>query len=126
MTIRTNNKEFRTQVRNHVIDCLDTEYFDTIPEQLQNVMDDFNNYNCAYERKRFPNKYDNFKNWLNGLPSSIHNEFSNYNIYMTLKSWFENCGTEYVEQDAQKEFDLYYYLFIAEFEKLCKQYDVKF
>ncbi|AKQ08331.1 hypothetical protein PQE66_gp016 [Bacillus phage PBC2] len=124
--MRTTKKEFKLQVQKHIIDRLSDDEFSTVEEQLQDVVRQFENYSCAYEQRRNPNKYSRFIDWLKGLPSCIHNEYSHYNIYMSLKEWFEACGETYVERDSDKEAELYYHLFVREFETLCKKYDVKF
>ncbi|QOV08465.1 hypothetical protein Kirov_266 [Bacillus phage Kirov] len=124
--MRTTNKNFVQQVQNHIIDRLNDEYHSTVKEQLQNVVNEFNNYDSAYERRKFPNKQDNLINFFSGLPTCIHMEYSHYNVHISLKEWFENCGAEYIETDEQKEWDVYRKLFSREFMKLCQQYDVKF
>lgn len=124
--MRTTNKNFVQQVQNHIIDRLNDEYHATVQEQLQNVVNEFNAYDSAYERRKFPNKQDNLINWLSGLPTCIHMEYTHHNVYVSLKEWFENCGAEYEEQEDHIEWDLYRKLFSRELMKLFSMYDIKF
>ena len=120
--MRTTGTQFITLVRTHIIDRLEEEETTELKEQLQIVMNDFNNWYCPCEKKRTPNIQMAFKHWLLGLPSSLSFEYSHYNISQTLKSWFEECGEKYKETEGSKESDLYYHLVVREFFKLYNKH----
>ncbi len=119
--MRTTNKQFKGLVQSHVIACLNEEYGSTIKEQLQAVVDSFKDWYSDYEQKMTPNRWDAFKEFMLGLPSTFNIEFEYSTIYETLKFWWEQCGEEYREQSADKEANLYYHLVTREFNTLCRK-----
>jgi hypothetical protein len=125
--MRTNNKLFKEQIRNHILDILSTDETQDVKTQLQIVLGEFNNWYNGYERNRNPNIQDGFIDFLMGLPSCISVEYSNYNIRQELKSWWENAGGEFDESKVEgSESDLYFPLIYREYRKLCEQYGVDF
>jgi hypothetical protein len=124
--MRTTTKAFKDQVQKHILSGLSTDETEDVKQQLQNTVDGFKNWYTLYEQKITPNRYDAFKEWLLGLPSQMSIEYTYYNIFQTLKTWFENCGAVYEEKDSDVEAPLYYHLVVREFMTLCKKNGVEF
>lgn len=120
--MRTTTKEFKAKVQMHIIENLSTDETTDFHTQLQDVVDNFHSWYGAYEQKRTPNHYDAFKEWLLCLPSSIFAEYREYAIHEIMGEWF---GEDFKPQKPEKEINLYYHLFIREFEILCKKEGVK-
>lgn len=119
--MRTTKKEFKEQVQKHIQDAINEEM------TLQDVVNNFytEKYKSKYERK-FP-KYDAFKEWMTGLPSSLNIEYTNEGINNTLKSWYEACGEQYDESKlSQDESDFYFHLVTREFRNLCNKNGIQF
>lgn len=124
--MRTTKKEFKEQIREHILACLSDDVKTDVKEQLQNVVCEFHSWYGPYEQKRTPNKHEAFKGFLLGLPSCFNAEFTHYGISQTLKGWFERCGETYKEQEVDKEVKLYYHLVTREFQWFCQKNGVDF
>lgn len=122
--MKTTKKEFKNQVQEHILNSLDEQETTNPKEQLQNVVSEFKNWYSPYEQKMHPNRQEAFTDWMNGLPSCLNTEFTNYGINQTLKSWYENCGETYKEHDSDKESQLYRNLVYREFNTLLKKNDL--
>lgn len=122
--MRTTNKEFKKQIQDYILNGLNEEYGETTQKQLKGVVDEFNNWYSPYEKKRTPNRQEAFKEFLKGLPSCLHTEWTNYGINQTLKNWFENTGTPYKEKDSDKELELHHNLVYRELNTLLKKNDL--
>ena len=122
--MRTNNKEFKSQIQEYILNGLSEDYGTTTKEQLQGIISDFHSFYSPYEQKRTPNRAEAFKDFLNGLPSSLHTEWTNYGINQTLKGWFENVGEPYKEKDSSKELELHHHLVYRELNTLLKKNDL--
>jgi hypothetical protein len=121
--MRTNNKEFKVQIQDHIINSiLSDECGDTLKEQLQAVIDGFNNWYSPYEKKRQSNIQEAFTDWAMCLPSEFNIEYRNFEIQELIKTWFNTAGETYKEpKDDQKTYDLYYWLVFRELNNLFKQ-----
>jgi hypothetical protein len=122
--MRTTNKEFKSQIQEYILNGLNEEFGETTKEQLQALTSEFNNWYSPYEKKRTPNRQEAFKEFLNGLPSSLHTEWTNYGINQTLKGWFETVGEPYKEKDSDKELELHHNLVYRELNTLLKKNDL--
>ena len=83
------NKRFGVQF-NYLLDSINTEIGENVTdkEKINFVFDTFNNeYNDAYNKRRYPNECERLANYLRGLPSCIHIAFSDYDIIQIGKSW---------------------------------------
>jgi hypothetical protein len=118
--MRTTKKEFKEQVQKHILESVADDL------TIKDVANSFykEKYSSPYE-KRF-NKYDMFKDWMQGLPSSLNVEYTHHNIHNELSSWFEACGEEYKGSKNMDESDMYYHLVTREFRSLCKKEGIDF
>jgi hypothetical protein len=119
--MRTTSKAFKEQVQEYILNGLSEDYGTDTQAQLQGVINDFHSFYSPYEQKRTPNHQEAFKEFLNGLPSSLHTEYTHYGINQTLKSWFENNGETYKDKPTDKELDLHHHLVYRELNTLLKQ-----
>lgn len=124
--MKTTKKEFKEQVQQHILECLSTDETTNQKEQLERVIKEFMNWYSPYEKKRTPNRQQAFSEFLMCLPSCLSVEYEHHNIYHTLKSWYENCGATYKEQDTTKESQLYHNLIYREFNTLIKKNGLEF
>lgn len=124
--MRTTNKCFKEQIQGHILNtCLSEEYGSTQKEQLQAVVEGFQNWYGPYEQRQNPNRQEAFKSWSWGLPSQWNIEYTNYNIEETVKGWFAACEETYKEpKDTDKTNDLYVNLLYREFNTLLKKNDL--
>lgn len=122
----TNNKKFKEQVQTHILEILSRDESINTKIQLYNVVSDFNSWYCGYNRKLTPNHQEAFTEFLQCLPSSINVEFEHFEIYNTLRKWFEAIDKPYKESVNSKEAQLYYNLIYREFKTLCKEHRVEF
>jgi hypothetical protein len=122
--MRTNNKEFKKQIQEYILNGLSEDNGTDTKDQLQAVVNDFHSWYSPYEQKRTPNRQEAFKEFMNGLPSSLHTEWTNYGINQTLKGWFENTGTPYKEKDSDKELELHHNLVYRELNTILKKNDM--
>lgn len=86
----------------YVLDAIDATDFGreltTDEERIEFFWEQFDNWDCEYERRYHPNLQERVAWWLQGLPSGIHIAFSNYDIIQTGKSW-GYCQTEKKEDE---------------------------
>jgi len=123
--MRTTKKEFKVLVQNHILmEVAYNDETDTHGEDLQNVVDGFLNWYSPYEQKQIPNKHNAFMDYCMGLPSNFNIKFTDYDISLQLKEWFNKCSEEY--KPSKNEAKLYLHLVAREFTNLCKAYNVKF
>ena len=84
------DKRFGVQF-GYLLNCVDTETIGesaTDKDKINFVFDTFNNeYNDAYNKRRYPSECERLANYLRGLPSCIHIAFSDYDIIQIGKSW---------------------------------------
>jgi hypothetical protein len=120
----TTRKAFKEQVQEHILYIMSDEETNDVKEQLQNVVDGFNNWYDAYEKKQNPNRWAAMADWFMGLPSEISVEYRHYAISALLQQWFENCGEEYKEREGNEEQTFYNSLIIREFLVLCRKYGI--
>jgi len=115
--MRTNSKEVRNQIKQHIIDCVysyeETE-FPTIKEAANHLYNEFVRVaNYPNNLKRIPNDQKRFSDYLSGLPFRFH--FSHYDVSNYLNSLGINpTGKEF---DSEKSMHLYHYLIYAEMIK---------
>ena len=126
--MNTNNKEFKYQVRQHILDILDEEQSQEPQTQLQLVADEFNHYHTG-QRRLTASIQESFIDWCRGLPSHLNVEFRHYEINKIMTVWFRSIGKEYDENKLPKmmnEDPMQYYLsfILREIKALFKQYDV--
>ena len=116
--MRTTTKEFKNKVQVHIVEHMEEK--DNLKDELQNVIDGFKNYYQGYEKKRTPNIQEAFIDWLNGLPSELTIEFTNYDILRTMREWHEQTEEESDKLDSEKVINNYRWLIFREFLALCR------
>jgi hypothetical protein len=81
-TVKTNSKQVREQIKQHVIDRVmdeNGESFKTFEEAKNRLLSEFKRVaNYPNNSQRFPNNQDRFSDYLNGLPFNF--EFTYYGI----------------------------------------------
>ena len=81
-TVKTNSKQVREQIKQHVIDRVmdeNEESFKTFEEAKNRLLSEFKRVaNYPNNLQRFPNNQDRFSDYLNGLPFNF--EFTTYGI----------------------------------------------
>lgn len=115
--MKTNSKEVRNKVKQHVIDCVyseNEEYYDNITDAANKLYSEFNRVaNHTNNMKRFPNDQERFSDYLNGLP--FHFEYT----YQGIQDYLNSLGInpENKEYDINKSIKLYHYLIFSEMMK---------
>ena len=70
--MRTNSKEVRAQIKQHILDCVDRDgdLFDTLDDAKEYVKAEFNRVaNYEYNLKRIPNDRERFSDYfINSIP----------------------------------------------------------
>jgi hypothetical protein len=122
--MRTTNKIFKDQIQEHILNGLSEDISSEQRDQLKAVVDSFHNWYSPYEQKRTPNRQEAFKEFLNGLPSELHLEWTNYGVNQTLNKWFTTAGEVYKEKSSDKDLDTYHNLVYREFNNLLKKNDL--
>ncbi|NRA51294.1 MAG: hypothetical protein HRU12_19375 [Phaeodactylibacter sp.] len=115
---RTNSNHVRAQVRQHIIDAV-SDWHDnvgTIEDASQVIMNEFNRWDCAYERGMIPNNQARFSHWLWGLPFNF--QFSYWDIVEFLNGL--GINPEDKEYDSDKSAKLYHYLIWREIQIALK------
>ena len=123
-TFRTSNNVFRNEVKAYIIQALSTDETSYLPNQLQDTVNAFNDYDSPYNQRKIPNKQARFIDWLQGLPSEIYITPYNHEQELLMEEWFTNCEQPY---KSQKDPSQHFYYFIADnFQRLCKTHDISF
>ncbi len=114
--VRTNSKEVREKVRQHILDSVydeNEEEFDTFGKASKYLVKEFKRVaDYPYNLKRIPNNQERFEDYLRGIP--FHFEFENYKIEEFLNSL--GINSENKEYDSDKMWRLYGYLIWREVE----------
>lgn len=80
--MKSNSKQVREQIKQHIIDCVLDENgktFSTFEEAKSRLISEFKRVaNYPNNLHNFPNDQDRFSDYLNGLPFNF--EFTNYEI----------------------------------------------
>lgn len=112
--IRTNSKQFREAIRQHILECVTDDNGDTyatFKEARQRLADEFDRVaNYPHNLRRFPNVQDRFQDYLMGLPFRF--EYTNCGIADFLNSL--GINPENKEIDPYKSVKLYAYLIFRE------------
>jgi hypothetical protein len=108
--IRTNSKQVREVIRQHILDCVtdgNGDTYATFKEARQRLADEFERVaNYPHNLRRFPNAQDRFHDYLMGLPFGF--EYTNCGIADFLNSL--GINPENKEIDPDKSARLYAYL----------------
>lgn len=118
--MKTNSKQVRELVRQHILDCVYDENentYDNIGDACKRLSDEFERV-AGYEHnlKRIPNNQDRFSDYLQGLPFHFH--FVNSDV----ESFLNGLGInpENKEFDSDKSLKLYHYLIFREMLEFAK------
>lgn len=122
---KSNSIEFKKSVWAHIIERLSEEETTDLKKQLQNVVTAFDDWYCAYERRRLPNSCDAFEYWLQGLPCELNAEFTYYAQRCALKNWFDQAQAQADKYEDDEVSKIYYRIIYREFCNLCRQNSVK-
>jgi len=112
--MKTNNKQVRQQVRQHILECVydeNEQTYQTFEEAKARLTDEFNRVaNHEYNLKRLPNNQDRFSDYLCGIP--FHFEYTHQGI----KDFLNGLGInpEGKEFDSDKSMRLYHYMIYKE------------
>lgn len=116
--LRTNSKEVRAKVKQHIFECVLDENeneFAVFPLLQDYVISKFDNdANYKNNIKRIPNKQERFSDWLNGLPFGF--EYYDYKVTEFLNSL--GINPEGKEFPSDKSIKLYHYLIFREIFEL--------
>ena len=114
--LRTNSKEVREKVRQHILDSVydeNEEEFDTFGKASKYLVEEFKRVaDYPYNLKRIPNNQERFEDYLRGIP--FHFEFENYKIEEFLNSL--GINPENKEYDSDEMWRRYGYLIWKEIE----------
>ena len=126
--LKSNSKIFKIKVQGYIIERLDSDsdYAQELKDQLQNTVNEFKSWYNDYEKRRNPNKYKAFGDFLSGLPSCLNIEFTYYDVRNTMIKWIEQTEKESNKYDDMQVWENYLYFIAREFESLCKKNDVVF
>ena len=112
--MRTNSKEVRAQIKQHILDCVtdyDDDDFEMLEAAREYVKFEFNRVaNYEYNLKRIPNDRERFSDYLMGLPFSFH--YTNSDIQDYLNSL--GINPENKEFDIEKSISLYHNMIYKE------------
>ena len=115
--MRTNSKEVRTAIKNHILECFydySENNFTTLKEACNHLYNEFNRVaNNEYNKKIIPNEQKRFEDYLRGVPFNFH--YTNEDIETFLNSLDINKdGKKY---EPSKMWNLYTYLLYSEIIK---------
>ena len=116
--MRTNSKEVRKQIRQHIQDRVygyEEEEFPTFEAAAKHLVSEFKRVaDHKYNLRRLPNHQDRFNDYLFGLP--FHFEYTNYGIEQYLNGLGINpTGKKYDDSRSTK---LYTYLIWREISEM--------
>ena len=88
--MKTNSTQFKKQVFNYILDCIDLENYTKISYtdegEVNRVYEIFKD-EYAHNIKYYGNEQTAFANYLAGLPSCINVDYENYKILELAKIW---------------------------------------
>jgi len=112
--LRTNSKEVREKVRQHILESVLDEYGESFPSlkaACHKLLAEFERVaGHPYEVRRIPNNQERFRDWMMGLPFSF--EYTHYGIAEFLNGL--GINPEGKEYDSEKSSILYHYLIYSE------------
>lgn len=112
--MKTNSKQVREQIRQHILDCVYDymeQEFPTFEQALDHLVNEFKRVaNYPNNLKLIPNDQERFSNYLCGLP--FHFEYSHAGIVEYLNSL--GINPEGKEFSNDKSMHLYHYLIFKE------------
>ena len=112
--MRTNSKEVRNAIRNHISECVydfSGDNFATLKEACNHLYNEFNRVaNHEYNKKMFPNEQKRFEDYLQGIPFNFH--YKNKDIETFLNSLGINKKNK--KYEPSQMWNLYAYLIYSE------------
>lgn len=123
-TISSNSKIVKDKIQEYIIDHLLTDETNVLKEQLQIVVDDFNDWYCYHERRKNPNIKDGFCYWLNCLPSIFSLDYYYHEIRKVMEYWLGHERVEKMSDDKMS--NMFHTLIYREFKRLCDKNSVAF
>jgi hypothetical protein len=124
--MKTTKKEFYEKVQKHIAERLNDEETTDRTEQLRQVVEEFNDWWCPYEKRRNPNRQNAFIDWLHGLPSCLSIDFYYYDQRQRLQEWHNQTEAEASKYSDDVINASYCYLIYREFCKMCKAVGIDF
>lgn len=130
--LRSTSKVVKERIREYILANLCEDYTTETGEQLQAVVDGFNDWYGRYERKRNPNMFTAWCEWIMGLPSSLSIDYY-YDVMRTiLDTWFETDMYTLAASDERRNNkwtddevqELFLWLIYRELKTLMQQHDV--
>ena len=116
--MRTNSKEVRKQIKQHILDCvadIEENSYNNIDDAAKRVAWEFKRVaDHPYNLNRFPVNQERFSDYLNGLPFSFHYSF--YDIAQYLNGLGINPTNK--KYDDNKSTRLYHYLIWREVSEM--------
>ena len=112
--MRTNSKEVRNAIRNHILECVydySENTFPTLEDACKHLYNEFDRVaNHANNKKRIPSEQKRFEDYLQGIPFHFH--YTNEDIETFLNSLGINKdGKNY---EPSQMWNLYAYLIYSE------------
>lgn len=112
--MKTNSKELRNAIRNHILECV-SDYsentFPTLQEACKHLYNEFDRVaNHENNKKRIPSEQKRFEDYLQGIQFHFH--YTNEDIETFLNSLGINKDGKKYESD--KMWNLYAYLIYIE------------
>ena len=123
-------KAMKTTNKNHpvyeyILNSIDGEGYGvtliTPEDKLKFVLDTFRSeYMWSIERY---GEYAAFKEWLQGLPSSINIDYTNYEILRLAHDW-ESIPANATSSQEQRIIENWFNFIMVKFFQLCKRYKI--
>ncbi len=104
-TYRSDSKHVKVLMDKHIVDCVEGRRSPKLA--AQDIMQQFNSWDCEYERKHTPNNQKRFSYFLRGLPFN----FETYS-YCNTNKFLESLSITPPKRAAsdEKSLELYHYL----------------
>ena len=125
-TFRTNSKQVKTAIQSYILNCIDTEFQDevpenaTIPEQLNFICSEFKRVAGFKNNISYHKTYQKcFIDWFQGMPSYFNIEVYNSDILELMASFGLPLPSNKDESDG---IELFNNLIFINFVDLCKKY----
>ena len=119
--MRTTNKQVIDKIRAYIQHSIDSARSADYPDlDILQVAADYKrvaHYPANLARFKH-NQLAMFKDWMQGLPSILPMDYTNYDILQVMTSWGLPLPADKDESDAV---ELFYWLIFREFNKLLKQ-----
>lgn len=116
--MRTTNKQVVNKIRAYIQESIDAAASSDYPGlDILQVVADFKRvsyYPANFERFKH-NRQAMFKDWMQGLPSILPMDYSNYDILQVMSSWGLPLPPDKDETDG---IELFYWLIFREFNKM--------